>query len=469
MDLSRASKRTKAIHKVLQQQPFSSPANIALRTGDDVELVSNVLRRSEIGSHGRRKEYDPDDCDLVFHVTMGRVRQAAKRYAHSYAGVLSLEQDLGVAPQWANSLSGLRRVTGQLQLAEVVYEILPHFWQLNTMAGRDVYVQLVTPSGELVWRDWTFAHMTDFWWTRSGSFAGIARYEHSLYPDAQVFLPVMWCGPYHTAQRIQGLRNKLARLLEMPWDYTRAGIMPSSDVRPGVVIIVPDPVIGAHVRQMLRQHRQPIAACIVDVHQRVIQPMESPTFPWSGWKDRGGKGPIGLPSRFQLGMPQDIRAELEEPGGMWGAINGVDRWRLFYESIAPMPGLSVKNLAETSNMPEPRVSEYTGDMREAGLVKLRVEGALVPNARGRTVLAAAEGVVKTVVDRRLEIFAKEESSYCEDQRPPHRSSGYVYSWRQAQRRTRVPCPGTNPETPGPAEAGGAGRRPGSGFWPRDTL
>ena len=417
MDLSRASERTKAIHKVLLQQPFSTAGNIALRTGDDEELVSNALRRSEIGSHGRRKESNPDDYDLVFHVTMGRVRQAADRYAHSYAGVVSLEQELGVAPQWANSLSGLRRVTGQLQLAEVVYEILPHFWQFNTIAGCDVYVQVVTPSGKLLRRDWTLAHMTDFWWFRSGTFAGIARYENPLQPDTQVFLPVMWCGPYHTAQHIQGLRNKLARKLEMPWDYTRAGIMPSSDVRPGVFIVVPDPLVGARVRQMLRQHRQPIAACIVDVHKRVIQAMEEPTFPWSGWKDRGGKGPEGLPTRFQLNVPQDIKAGLEEPEGMWSAINGVDRWRLFYESIAPMPGLPVKNLAETSNMPEPRVSEYTDKMREAGLVKRRSEGAWVPDARGRTVLAVTEGVAQKVVDHRLGIFADETSSYCEDQRP----------------------------------------------------
>ena len=66
MDLSRASERTKAIHKVLLQQPFSTAGNIALRTGDDEELVSNALRRSEIGSHGRRKESNPDDYDLFF-------------------------------------------------------------------------------------------------------------------------------------------------------------------------------------------------------------------------------------------------------------------------------------------------------------------------------------------------------------------------------------------------------------------
>ena len=33
MDLSKASEKTRNIHKILAQQPFSSAANIAMRTG----------------------------------------------------------------------------------------------------------------------------------------------------------------------------------------------------------------------------------------------------------------------------------------------------------------------------------------------------------------------------------------------------------------------------------------------------
>ena len=158
-----------------------------------------------------------------------------QRFAHSYAGVVSLERELEVPPQWANSLSGLRHVAGRLPLAEPVYELTPHFWQQNVVSGvgPNVEIEVVSPSGKPVRRDWVFAHMSDFWWLRSGPFAAMARYEHLAYPGFQVFLPIMWCGQYHTAQRIRGLRDQLLRLLAMPAGLFEPGYILYGQWRPG--------------------------------------------------------------------------------------------------------------------------------------------------------------------------------------------------------------------------------------------
>ena len=232
-----------------------------------------------------------------------------------------------------------------------------------------------------------------------------------------------------------------------------------------MLIIVPDPVIGARVAQLLREHRQPIAACIVDVHGQVVQPMQDPMFPWSGWRDRGGNGPPGLPTTFRLGVPQDIKAELEKEGGPWEAVNGVDRWRLFYESVAPMPGLPVKNLAETSELPEPRVERYVGAMKRAGLVTIRDGGAVVPDAKGRDVIAAVEGVKKKVVYSKLGVYTDETSPHCSDQQPHTIGVSISIVAAPAQWDPGFSLPGCDHEAARKISIRDAGRRPGAAFRP----
>ena len=265
--------------------------------------------------------------------------------------------------QWFHSRSGLATLAGQLQLAEVCYEVMPHLWQLNTVG--DPTVQMIGPEGDLVRLDWSLCRMTGFWWLRSGPFAAVARYEHTLHPGCVVYVPVVRFGPFHTAPHVRALRDRLARLLRMPLDWANFGWVIYGDWRPGVVVVVPDPVSGVRVQQALNEGKDPVAACILDVHGQVLRPMEAATFLWTGWNDPTGANPRGLPSSFRLGIPHEVKPELEQ--GAFAALNGVTRWRLFYESIAPMPGLPVEELVETSGVPEDRVKKILGPMTGAGV------------------------------------------------------------------------------------------------------
>ena len=100
MDLSKASKNTRQIYRALGMTPLGNAANLSIVTGIDEHKVANVLRRGELGSHGRRKDAqmkgDDGEVDLLFSVKMGRVRKATRRYAYTYAGLLECNRVLGV-------------------------------------------------------------------------------------------------------------------------------------------------------------------------------------------------------------------------------------------------------------------------------------------------------------------------------------------------------------------------------------
>ena len=418
MDITNVSDQSKAVYKVVGMMPFCTGANVSLVLDIERPEVANVLRRGELGSRGRRKASQTgtsnDEVGLLFSVKMGRVRKAKLRYAYSHSGVRQGERELGVEPQWFNSQAGLRALAGRLPLLEVAYEAMPRLFQLNTVV--DTQVRLIGPEGNLVNRDWTFSRMTGFWWLRSGPFAAIAKYEHSLYPGSQVFVPVMWFGPFHTARHISHARSRLLSLLDMPVDWSNIGFITHGDWRPGVMVIVPEPVSGVKVRQLMAELRLDLAACILDVQGRVLQPMENATFPWTGWRDPDGDGPTGLPSRFRLGIPHEIKPELEEKEGAFAALNGAPKWRLFYESIVPMPGLPIKELHKTSGVSEPRVSKMVANMTDANVVAER-DGGIYTAEKGQSELARVEGVRESLVRERLAIFLDDTSTYSAEQRP----------------------------------------------------
>ena len=155
MDLSKASKNTRQIYRALGMTPLGNAANLSIVTGIDEHKVANVLRRGELGIRGRRKDAqmkgDDGEVELLFSVKMGRVRKATRRYAYTYAGLLECNRVLGVQAQWFHSGSGLATLAGQLQLAEVCYEVMPHLWQLNTVG--DPTVQVI--GRRATWCAWT--------------------------------------------------------------------------------------------------------------------------------------------------------------------------------------------------------------------------------------------------------------------------------------------------------------------------
>ena len=55
MDLSKASERTRKIHRALAQHPLGSAREIGDTLGEDPSTVANALRRADIGTHAKRK------------------------------------------------------------------------------------------------------------------------------------------------------------------------------------------------------------------------------------------------------------------------------------------------------------------------------------------------------------------------------------------------------------------------------
>lgn len=409
MDLSKASERTRKIHRALAQHPLGSAREIGDTLGEDPSTVANALRRADIGTHAKRKAVAAGEVEegeragLAFSVTMGRVRRAVKRSAHTFAGLIVSQNELGVSPQWYNGEHGLRHQAGQLQLVEVVDEVMPSFWQQNTVGGVEIRIRAANPFGKIVPVKWWQAELQELWWLRSGPIDGVARYQVDWH---EIFLPFKWVGSYHGQASLRSLDGKLPDVLDVsPWVDREV----FKECVPGVVVIVSDPVVGAQVGRFLQGQR--LSSCIVDAQGRVLQPMINADFPWLRLNDRDGRDPVGLSRRFQLGEPEKLKAELEKEGGPLGAVNGRDRWRTFYDGVAPAPGLTCAELVKFVDMPKSRVREYVAGMEKAGVAKVR-EGMVVPDEEGWEVLAVAEGVKRDLVKGRLKIFADEDSSHC---------------------------------------------------------
>ena len=406
MDLSKASETTQDIHRGAVQHPLGSAKEIGEMRRVDSHTAANALRRAEIGTRRRRRRKDApegEECDLTFSVKMGRARKAVNRYAHSGAGLVMSEYELGAAPQWVNSEEGLKYQVRRLQLVELVGEVIPRFWQQNTVGSVGVTIRAPDPWGQVVPVEWWSAQLKELVWLRSGNFGGLAWFDVN---GKTILLPFKWVGSYHGRASLAGLDKKLFQLLDVSPGVDRNVI---EECRPGMVFIVPDLVVGVQVRQALEGQR--MSACIVDVKGRVLQPMGDADFPWSELRRRGSNNPVGLPGRFKVGSPEALQTELAAKASPFWAVNGLDRWRTYYEGIVPMPGLTYDELATLLDMEEPRVREYVADMKKVGVVKVR-GGMAVLDDNGLELLAAAEGVKKGVVDARLATFADESSAYC---------------------------------------------------------
>lgn len=362
------SKHTEEVFELAWYRPLVSAADLGLVSSLTNNAINNVLARGV-------------ENGLLGCVTLGRVRDAVKRYFYLKKSVRRMHEERGWPIEWYHTAAGIEALARRIEVAEMAYHYLPQLWQ-SDLSGNGrcrVYRELVDvgPNGEmvrrteLVERDWRGGRQAGFYWVGNQQQEAITIYDDGADRNNRLYAPVLLQPNFQKPTDFEGLRRDISNLMiedDRWWRLHRLKASPV-DFRPLVIILCPDRVSSAMARRNWREahigHNATVAV-IIDAEGQVVQSMDHPpTALWRGFRPQRTSVDVRNVSVENLG---DISAVVEGlKSGPYAAVNGREAWKLLWE-IYCSPGIE----------PDQALSFLIRDQS-----KIRVVGKAERNARAK--------------------------------------------------------------------------------------
>ena len=333
------SMHTMEVLELTWYRPLVSVADLGLVSSLTNNAINNVLTRAV-------------ENGLLECVTLGRVRDAVKRFFHPEEGVRRMHEERGWPVEWYHTAAGIKALARRLGVVEMAYHYLPQLWQ-SDLSGNGrcrVYRDLLDagPNGEPVWRtelverDWRGGRQAGFYWVGNEQLEAMTIYDDGADRNNRLYVPVLVRENFQKPTDFEALRRDISNLMV---EDERLRSLPERqtspvDCRPPVITLCPDRVSSAMARRNWREAHighNATAAVIIDAEGQVLQSMDHPpTALWRGFRPQRTSVDVRNVSVENLG---DISAVVEGlKSGPYAAVNGREAWKLLWE-IYCSPGI----------------------------------------------------------------------------------------------------------------------------------